>query len=173
MLADEGIELYGRKKICESVASFKRMVLGGVRGKAGRVPVRVMRLEFVGKEGRALLGDITGVLWTTVHSEVFQALRGDIDEGSVLVLQEFSGILCLKDSLRSSREGMCIEVHAALQLRNIAKVFRRASVPPSTTEVYLSRGAHTERLKWAYKEEALEVNVTASRVLARRRLMQA
>ena len=146
MLEAEQMEPYGNMKMSMSVASFKNMVLREGEGRAGRITVRAMAKEFIGKDARVVLGDITGVIFSTVHSEVFSAIGERIEVGSVLVLRNIAGLLCLGSA----------SVHLSVLLSTIDKVYVSSCSPTHKNPRAVLTMGDLQWLKDSYSKEALD-----------------
>ena len=155
MLEAERMEPYGRTKMCNSVASFKKMVLREEGGKAGRIMVRVMTKEFIGKDARVVLGDITGLVVSTVHSEVFPVMGERIEPGAVLVLQNIGGLIC-PGSAYTRKVEQSRSVHLIVQLSTIEKVYDASCSPRHASARTSLITGDLQRLKDSSTKKALD-----------------
>ena len=155
MLASGSLEPYGRRKMCTSIGSLKRKVFEYGFARAEHISVRILRVEFIGNDALVLFGDVTGKIFSTVNREVFKKTNGDIEVGSVLLLEGVAGLLCLDEHPDIRRKMGSAYVHLSVQLENVAKVFPYFMEAPRKVTVACTT---LEDLKGAYTDDALQVS---------------
>ena len=160
MLRSEGIEPYGEARMTHSVRSLWDLALRSTGANVERIALIIMNLELVGRDFRAELGDITGVVIATVNKAVFRAQkgRGEIRVGTVLVLQDMSGLLCFENKVRQPSAS----VHLSIQISNIVKVYQPSA--PLSESSYIC----TTDLRQSYVKHALSAFSAADNALLRR-----
>ena len=105
-----------------------------------------------------VLGDITGLVSGTVHSEVFGRMKRGFDVGSVLVLRDLWGIVYLEREESAPRLSGVPCVHLSVQLSNIVEVFQPSCPTPARAVTPSSVDGWIQELRTAYTKEALAVS---------------
>ena len=154
MLSSGSLEPYGRRKMCTSIVSLKRKAYKYGFARAEHISVRILGIEFIGNDALVLFGDVTGQICGTVNREVFKKMNGDMDVGSVLLLEGVGGLLCFDDHPGIRRSTASAYVHLSVQLENVANVFPYYREAPSKVTVACTT---LEHLKEAYTDDALQV----------------
>ena len=159
MLQSEGIEPYGTAKMPESVRSLRNSATRSGSERARRIVLRIMSLEFVGKMGKAELGDITGVLIGTINEEVLRdrEKRKALGVGAVLVLRDVSGLLCFERELATAAKENGTTIHLSIYFPNIVAVFGKIFSPSIEPGHTLISNVDLKVLEKAYTRDALSI----------------
>ena len=155
MLASEKLEPYGRGKMCSSISSLKKKAFSDGFVRSPQIYVRIMDIKFIGRDVLVLFGDITGQIYSTMNKKVMEKEEGDIEVGSVLLLEGVGGMLCLDEHPNLLRKTGSAYVHLIVQVENIARVFPYAGEAPSALPVPPPELKH---LRDAYTDEALQIS---------------
>ena len=155
MLASEKIAPYGRGKMCSSISSLKKKAFSDGFVRSSRIYVRIMDIKVIGRDVLVLFGDITGQIYSTMNKKVMEKENGNIEVGSVLLLEAVGGMLCLDEHPDLLRKMGSAYVHLIVQAENIARVFPYAGEAPSALPVPPPELKH---LRDAYADEVLQIS---------------
>ena len=171
MLEVEGFEPFGRKKMRHSVQSFRHLIVSEGRTRVDELVLRILALESVGRDARALLGDLAGTVESTFHSEVLRSLRDQVEVGTVLILKNVSALILFDHAGSLLPRVRNLRIHLSIQLSNIVRAFKGSSEVIHQENIPHSLMGWKKPLMDAYTSDNVPVQERNRRNISQREFM--